>query len=250
MVLTDDVYATFADDFVSVFATCPQNTILVYSFSKYFGATGWRLGVIALHENNSLDAKISALPRADRVVLDERYGSLAVDPHQLKFIDRMVADSRSVALNHTAVRLSTPQQVQMALFSLFALMDERDTYKQVVKGMIRRRYQTLYRELGFEAPDDPNAVGFYAVLDLEILGPRRYGRDFVDWRTRTRTRSKSCFGSPTRPGLVAARESVWYTVPLARISLANLEDEDYVRIGRVIGVIMQEYVDEYQTHKA
>jgi aspartate 4-decarboxylase len=75
IVLTDDVYATFADDFVSLFATCPQNTILVYSFSKYFGATGWRLGVIAMHENNSLDAKISALPHADRVVLDERYGS-------------------------------------------------------------------------------------------------------------------------------------------------------------------------------
>ena len=117
IISTDDVYATFADDFVSLFATCPQNTILVYSFSKYFGATGWRLGVIAMHENNILDAKISALPQADRVMLDERYGSLAVDPRRLKFIDRIVADSRSVALNHTA-GLSTPQQVQMALFAL------------------------------------------------------------------------------------------------------------------------------------
>ena len=140
--MTDDVYATFADDFVSLFAMCPQNTILVYSLSKYFGATGWRLGVIAMHENNILDAKISALPQADRVMLDERYGSLAVDPRRLKFIDRMVADSRSVALNHTA-GLSTPQQVQMALFALFALMDGRDNYKQAVKGMIRGRYQTL-----------------------------------------------------------------------------------------------------------
>jgi aspartate 4-decarboxylase len=29
---------------------CPQNTIFVYSFSKYFGATGWRLGAIGMHE--------------------------------------------------------------------------------------------------------------------------------------------------------------------------------------------------------
>ena len=250
IVLTDDVYATFADDFVSLFATCPQNTILVYSFSKYFGATGWRLGVIAMHENNSLDAKISALPHADRVVLDERYGSLAVDPHQLKFIDRMVADSRSVALNHTA-GLSTPQQVQMALFALFALMDERDTYKQVVKGMIRRRYQTLYRELGFEAPDDPNAVGFYAVLDLEILGARRYGRDFVDWLMRNKNPLEILFRLADEAGVVLLPGKGFGTPhPSARISLANLEDEDYVRIGRVIRVIMQEYVDEYQTHKA
>jgi aspartate 4-decarboxylase len=63
IILTDDVYAAFADDFVSLFALCPENTILIYSFSKYFGATGWRLGVVAMHENNVVDAKISALPR-------------------------------------------------------------------------------------------------------------------------------------------------------------------------------------------
>jgi len=34
MILTDDVYGTFADEFRSLFAICPQNTILVYSFSK------------------------------------------------------------------------------------------------------------------------------------------------------------------------------------------------------------------------
>ena len=187
---------------------------------------------------------------ADRVVLDERYGSLAVDPHRLKFIDRMVADSRSVALNHTA-GLSTPQQVQMALFALFALMDERDTYKQVVKGMIRGRYQTLYRELGFEAPDDPNAVGFYAVLDLEILGARRYGRDFVDWLMRNKNPLEILFRLADEAGVVLLPGKGFGTPhPSARISLANLEDEDYVRIGRVIRVIMQEYVDEYQTHKA
>ena len=250
IILTDDVYATFADDFVSLFATCPQNTILVYSFSKYFGATGWRLGVIAMHENNILDAKISALPQADRVMLDERYGSLAVDPRRLKFIDRMVADSRSVALNHTA-GLSTPQQVQMALFALFALMDERDTYKQAVKGLIRGRYKTLYRELGFETPDDPNAVSFYAILDLEVLGARRYGRDFVDWLLRNKNPLEILFRLADEAGVVLLPGRGFGTPhPSARISLANLEDEDYARIGRIIRVVIQEYVDEYQTKRS
>ncbi|UCF23531.1 MAG: bifunctional aspartate transaminase/aspartate 4-decarboxylase, partial [Ralstonia sp.] len=57
---------------------------------------------------------------------------------QLKFIDRLVADSRTVALNHTA-GLSTPQQVQMALFSLYALMDQPDAYKAAVKRLVRGR---------------------------------------------------------------------------------------------------------------
>jgi aspartate 4-decarboxylase len=39
----------------------------------------------------------------------------------------MVADSRNVALNHTA-GVSLPMQVQMALFSLFSLLDKDDAY--------------------------------------------------------------------------------------------------------------------------
>ena len=98
MILSDDVYGTFADDFVSVFARCPHNTILIYSFSKYFGATGWRLGVVALHERNVIDARIAVLPEATLCELDARYGSLVEAPRRLKFIDRLAADSRAVAL--------------------------------------------------------------------------------------------------------------------------------------------------------
>jgi len=102
IILTDDVYGTFADDFRSLFAICPQNTILVYSYSKYFGATGWRLGVIATHKQNVLDRRIAELPEKKKTALDKRYSSLVPDVRALKFIDRLVADSRSVALNHTA----------------------------------------------------------------------------------------------------------------------------------------------------
>jgi aspartate 4-decarboxylase len=249
VILTDDVYATLADDFVSLFALCPWNTILVYSFSKYFGATGWRLGVIALHESNVLDAKISALPGPDRAVLDERYGSLVVEPRKLKFIDRLAPDSRAVALNHTA-GLSTPQQVQMALLALSALMDECDAYKKAVKRTIRRRHDVLYRELGFEAPDDPNAVDFYTILDLEVLGARRYGRDFVDWLLRNKNPLEILFRLADEGGVVLLPGKGFGTPhPSARVSLANLNEADYAKIGRIIRAIIQEYADEYQMAK-
>ena len=48
IILTDDVYGTFVDDFRSVYSVLPNNTILVYSYSKLYGATGWRIGVIAM----------------------------------------------------------------------------------------------------------------------------------------------------------------------------------------------------------
>lgn len=62
MIITDDVYATFIPDFRSIMAELPANTLCVYSFSKYFGATGWRLAVIALHEKNIYDRMIRFEP--------------------------------------------------------------------------------------------------------------------------------------------------------------------------------------------
>ena len=43
-------------------AHIPHNTIGVYSYSKYFGCTGWRLGVIAVHEDNLFDRLIAKHP--------------------------------------------------------------------------------------------------------------------------------------------------------------------------------------------
>src|SRR5256884_8201843 len=94
MLLTDDVYGTFVPDFRSLLGELPYNTIGVYSYSKYFGATGWRLGLIAVHEENLFDRLITKLPDADLKALDKRYGALTLEPRKIKFIDRIVADSR------------------------------------------------------------------------------------------------------------------------------------------------------------
>ncbi|MEO6852216.1 MAG: aspartate 4-decarboxylase, partial [Mucilaginibacter sp.] len=91
MVITDDVYGTFVPGFRSLMAELPHNTLGVYSFSKYFGCTGWRLAVIAVHENNIYDKLIAALPAAKKEALDKRYSSLSLHPEKIKFVDRLVA---------------------------------------------------------------------------------------------------------------------------------------------------------------
>jgi len=72
MFITDDVYGTFVKGFRSLMAEIPQNTLSVYSFSKYFGCTGWRLGIIALHEKNIYDRMIKELPENKKKALDKR----------------------------------------------------------------------------------------------------------------------------------------------------------------------------------
>src|SRR6266480_3287673 len=112
--------------------------MLVYSYCEHVGCTGWRLGVVGIHEDNLIDRMIAELPPADRREINDRYGSLTLEPDKLKFIDRMVAESRAVGLNHTA-GLSLPQQLQMALFSLFAILDKQDSYTKRCRKICQDR---------------------------------------------------------------------------------------------------------------
>jgi hypothetical protein len=93
IVLTDDVYGTFTEGFRSLAADLPRNTILVYSYSKHFGCTGWRLGVVGVHQDNVLDEQLAKLPAGDRQALRERYASLTTDPYRLRFISVLAVNS-------------------------------------------------------------------------------------------------------------------------------------------------------------
>ena len=137
MIITDDVYGTFVENFKTIYSVAPHNTLLVYSFSKLYGVTGWRLGLIAANENNVFDELISKLPEEKLQDLDKRYGLVTFEPRKFKFIERIVADSRSVGLYHTS-GLSTPQQIQMALFALTSLITKgRDPYIESSKNLVR-----------------------------------------------------------------------------------------------------------------
>ncbi|TDQ79039.1 bifunctional aspartate transaminase/aspartate 4-decarboxylase [Paraburkholderia silvatlantica] len=246
IILTDDVYGTFADNFVSLFALAPKNTILVYSYSKYFGATGWRLGAIATHRDNVLDRALAKLPKDEKKELHKRYESITTEPDKLKFIDRLVADSRTVALNHTA-GLSTPQQVQMVLFSLFSLMDTPDAYKNALKRLIRHRKRALFEEMGVPYGEgDPNQVDYYTILDMEYMGEKRFGREFVDWLLKQVKPNELLFRLAEEARVVLLPGKGFGTPhPSGRVSLANLNESDYRKIGRAVRKLTEEYVQRY-----
>ena len=248
-IVTDDVYGTFADDFVSIFAKCSRNTLLVYSFSKFFGATGWRLGVIALHEDNVFDTALAALPGAEKQRLDARYASLTTKPRELRFIDRLVADSRAVALNHTA-GLSGPQQLQMALFALNGLMDREHRYKNAAKALIRQRYQTLYRTMGVAVSREPNDVNYYTLIDLQEMGGKLYGPEFQAWFVKSDLGIDFLFRLAQETGVVLLPGNGFEVVDTsARVSLANLTDHEYAAIGRFTRQILDEYFADFSKRK-
>ena len=247
MIITDDVYGTFVPGFRSLLADLPFNTICVYSFSKYFGATGWRIAVNAIHENNVFDKLIAALPRKRKSELAKRYGSLTTDVEKMKFIDRMVADSRQVALNHTA-GLSLPQQMQMSLFAAFSLLDKEDKYRHAMLNLIHSRLKALWDNTGFILPDDPLRAGYYSEIDMLVWAKKFYGDDFVHYLKSTYNPLNVVFRLATETGLVVLNGGGFDGPEWSiRVSLANLNEKDYIKIGLSIRRILNEYAEKWKS---
>jgi len=247
IIITDDVYSTFVPGFRSLMAELPQNTIGVYSYSKHFGCTGWRLGVVAVHQNNIFDKMLAKLPSKDRAALNHRYSSITLTPEKLKFIDRMVADSRQVALNHTA-GLSLPQQIQMALFSLFALLDTVNSYKTLCQLIVRRRYKALWDGLGLPPPpDDKDRASYYAELDVMVWAERFYGPEFVKFLRKNYESTDILFRIAERSGVVLMHGGGFGGPDWSvRVSLANLPEETYPKIGQYLKQAAEGYVAEWK----
>jgi aspartate 4-decarboxylase len=249
LVLTDDVYGTFVPGFRSLLGAFPHNTIGVYSFSKYFGCSGWRLGVIALHEHNVYDQAIAALPEETLRTLDKRYAPLTLQPRGIKFIDRIVADSRDIALNHTA-GLSLPQQVMMSLFSLAEMYDEKKLYQHACIDLLRRRVTATIEGLGIEIPPNPLFDWYYGLIDFEFW-LRKYGGDeVVDWVKANVHPLDIVFRLAEDHGIVLLNgggfEAPDWSV---RVSFANLDDDVYDDIGRAVRAVARSYVMAFQASK-
>lgn len=245
MIITDDVYGTFLTGFKSLMYELPYNTLCLYSYSKYFGATGWRVAAMALKQGpNVYDKLLASLSEAKKTELQKRYSSMIDDATKLRFIDRLVADSRLVALNHTA-GLSTPQQIQMAIFSAFALLHKEELQPKLI-SMIQQRLENLWQTTGFTLLPDPNRAGYYSEIDLMVWAKKFFGDDFAKWLGKTyepidfvvRIAKETAIVLLNGDGFDGPKWSV-------RASLANLDSEAYLKIGSAIRNILNQYHDIY-----
>ncbi|OJF95490.1 aspartate 4-decarboxylase [Alkalibacterium sp. 20] len=248
MILSDDVYGTFLKEFTSLFTAIPYNTACIYSYSKYFGATGWRIGTIALAKENIFDKRLRELPEAKKEALDERYGTLTSSPREILFIDRLVADSRSVALNHAA-GLSAPQQVMMTLFSLYALLDTEDEYKKGVMGICQTRGKLLYDSLEMSIPYKSLNTAYYCEIDFDWWMEKRYSLAFKSFVEETWTMTDIVTKLAEEECLMLLKaEAFGSSKWTVRVSLANLETKAYKEIGERVSSMMDRLYNDWKNN--
>ena len=240
IIISDTVYASFVDEFDTFGRYLPENIIGVYSFSKYFGVTGWRLGAVMIHENSVVDRLIKKLPKRDQALLDLRYRLTSPHPEDIKFFERLEMDSREVALAHTG-GLSCPQQVAMTLFALFELLDPQLEYKKNIMGILKERWTALYKALEMEEPTGSNLTRYYALIDLKKLAEKKKGKAFAATMTKGHPleflfRLADNQGTICLPGRGFAGPE-WSL----RVALANIDANDCARVGQDILKVLEGY---------
>ncbi|MEI7970588.1 MAG: bifunctional aspartate transaminase/aspartate 4-decarboxylase [Betaproteobacteria bacterium] len=238
LIVSDDVYGPLAPGYASLSGRLPAQTIGVFSFSKFFGATGWRLGLISLAAGHVADRALATLPAARRAALARRYRPLAADPGSLDFFRRLTAETRDPAFHHTS-GLSTPQQVQMALFALGSLLDAGDRWGADLRGRLAARRAALWSGLALPAPPVPGHTGYYELLDLATLAAHWGVEPVAVARLRRGGAMDAVCRLAAAHGVVVL-PGAGFGAPVStvRVALANLDADGLVQVGQAIRAVI------------
>jgi aspartate 4-decarboxylase len=193
---------------------------------------------------------IADLPAKEVKALDKRYGPITLEPRKMKFIDRIVADSRDIGLNHTA-GLSLPQQVMMTMFSLYELMDAKKAYQKACMEIVHRRARAMIEGMGLEVPPNANFDAYYGLIDFEFWARKNIGDDAVEYLKKNIHPLDLAFRLAEAQGIVLLNGGGFEAPEWSlRVSLANLPDEAYDDIGRGVRAVARGYRDAYEASKA
>lgn len=242
-VLSDSVYAPFARKYNSFMLSCPKNTIEVYSLSKYFGTTGWRLGLVMMPKDTNLNKMIKNVSATETKALHKRYSLATTDPEKLTFMDRIVFDSRQVAEAHVG-GLSTPQQVLIGLFLFYHMHDSSHKYQHHIQDLLEKRMLVLYEDLKTQPRIVPEATDYYTLLDIPAITENLYGKDARHTLESKYSYLEFMFHLANKyqtvllPGKGFGTTNNW----ILRACLANLPVGEYSKISKNLASCIHDFV--------
>ena len=243
IVLSDNVYAPFVSEYNSFMQTCPHNTIEVFSLSKFFGTTGWRLGLCMVAKENRFNTLLHNLPKKYKDNLYERYKIATLTPAKLTFMERLVFDSRQVAEAHVG-GLSTPQQTLIGIYLYYSMHDSSQTYKKQLQSILESRMNLLYKDLNTSIAMLSTSTNYYNLIDIPQVTENLYGKRARDHIEDKYEYLEFLFHLAKVYHVVLLPGAGFGATPWrVRISLANLADQDYAKIGTALKMCIKDFVE-------
>ncbi|MNL37925.1 Bifunctional aspartate aminotransferase and L-aspartate beta-decarboxylase [compost metagenome] len=136
----------------------------------------------------------------------------------------------------------------MGFFALSHLLDLKDSYKHLTMEIVRARRDALWSGLGIPLPpEDPARAWYYVELDFMVWAKVMYGDAFCKYMTSNYEPVDFLFRLAEKSGVVLMDGGGFGGPPWSiRISLANLDDADYAKIGKYMVESAAEYVEAWK----
>lgn len=113
--------------------------------------------------------------------------------------------------------------------------------------IINRRLQTLWKSMGFTLPPDPLRAGYYSEIDLLVWAKKFYGDNFADYLRLNYNPLDVVYRLATETSLVVLNGGGFDGPEWSiRVSLANLNEEDYATIGKCVRGILDSYANRWK----
>ena len=139
----------------------------------------------------------------------------------------------------------------MSMFALSSLMDKDEVYHKRMIKIIHDRYDALWKSFGFKMPNDPLRADYYSEIDLLVWAKKLYGQEFADYIDKTYNPLAAVFRLASETGSVVLNGDGFDGPKWSiRVSLANLNEEDFVRLGANIRTILNQFADEWKQSKS
>ena len=115
-----------------------------------------------------------------------------------------------------------------------------------MQSLIKKRLNAMWENTGFKLLDDSLRAGYYSEIDIMLWAERLYGDDFAKWLQKNYEPIDFVIRLAKETGIVLLNGS-GFDGPLwsVRASLANLNEEDYRKIGQCIGKMLEEYATHW-----
>ena len=100
---------------------------------------------------------------------------------------------------------------------------------------------------GFTLVEDPLRAGYYSEIDMLVWAKKFYGDDFVAYLQKTYNPLDVVFRLANETSLVLLNGGGFAGPKWSvRVSLANLNEADYVKIGQSIKRVLEEYANVWK----
>ncbi len=120
-------------------------------------------------------------------------------------------------------------------------MDEKGEYKKSVHAILKNRIEIFYKNLDLPTPREEGNTYYYTLLDLVAIAQKKYGPDFAEF-LKTRPVLSFFFDLAEKKYTIALPGYGFHGPSWSlRVSLANLDDDDYAQAGKNIKDLLESY---------